>query len=333
MSIPFLRWGILGTGNIAGKFAKDLVKLGDRARLVAVGSRDRTSAETFRDAHGADYAFGSYAEVLACAEVDAVYISLPNHLHREWSIAASKAGQHVLCEKPAGMVAAEVAEMTAAAKQADRFWMEAFAYRCHPRYARLAEIIANDLLGEVRLAHATFCFDGSTMGRGRLWDPAMGGGALMDVGVYPVSFLRLAARFAGHGEPDFAQATGLIRGGVDHVSGGILGFGGALTGTWQTAIACTTPTVASLHGSKGQIEIRAPWRCDEPTFILRRVGRPEEAIIVDDGESNYGREALTVARFAEAGQAPACTWQDSLDQARLIDRLRAQMGVRWPNEA
>ncbi len=327
-----LRWGILGTGNIAGKFATDLVKLGDRVQLAAVGSRSADSARAFATKHGFWRAHGSYADLLADPEVDAVYISLPNHEHRAWSLAASAAGKHVLCEKPAGMNASEVAEMTAAAQTAGRFWMEAFAYRCHPRYARLAELLANGAIGTPRLAHATFCFDCRTPSRPRLWDPAMGGGALMDVGVYPLSFLRLVATFLGFGEPEEVHSSGHVVGGVDHWSAGVLRWTGGFTGTWQTAIAVAAPTVASLHGDDGQIEIRAPWRCDEPTFMIRRPGRADEAVIVDDGEPQYGREALTVARFADRLQAPACTWADSLAQAQLIDAIRAQLGVRWPGE-
>lgn len=328
-----LRWGILGTGNIAAKFAGDLVKLGDCVQLAAVGSRDANRARAFAEKHGAWRAHGDYAALLADPEVDAVYISLPNHEHHAWSLAASAAGKHVLCEKPAGLTATEVAAMTAAAQAAGRFWMEAYAYRCHPRYARLAELLANGAIGTPRLAHATFCFDGRALGRPRLWDPAMGGGALLDVGVYPLSLLRLIATFLGLGEPEVAHAAGQIVAGVDHCSAGVLRWRGGLTATWQTAIAVAAPSVASVHGDDGQIEIRAPWRCDEPTFIIRRPGRADEAVIVDDGEPLYGREALTVARFAAAGQAPACTWADSLAQARLLDALRAQLGVRWPGES
>jgi predicted dehydrogenase len=330
--LPVLRWGILGTGNIAGKFATDLRKLRERVKLVAVGSRSRDAANAFRDRHAAERAYGSYDELVAADDIDAIYISLPNHLHRDWSVRCSASGKHVLCEKPAGMTVVDVDAMVDAARKAGRFWMEAYAYRCHPRYARIAELMANGAIGEARLAHATFCFDGSSLGRPRLWDPQMGGGALMDVGVYPLSLLRLLARFAGHGEPDEVHASGRISEGVDHWSAGVLRFGGRFVATWQTAIACAAPSVASIHGELGQIEIRSPWKADEPTCILRRPGHEDEAIIVDDGEPLYGREALTLARFADRGQAPACTWEDSIQQARLLDVVRAQLGVRWAGE-
>lgn len=331
--LPVLRWGILGTGNIASKFAADLNKLGGRAKLIAVGSRRRASSEEFRDKVGAQFAYGSYEELVTSAEIDAVYISLPNHLHCEWSLRALAAGKHVLCEKPAGMTAAEVQDMTAAARQSGCLWLEAFAYRCHPRYQRVAQIIQDGLLGELRLAHATFCFNGGGMGRGRLWDPAMGGGAVMDVGVYPLSWLRMVARFAGLGEPTVVHSTGLIKDGVDVTSTGILGFANGFSATWQTAIGCAAPSVGSIHGTHGQLEIRSPWKADDPSMILRRPGHDDQTFIDDDGEPLYGREALEVARCAAAGQSPACTWDDSLAQARLLDTIRRQLSVRWPGEA
>ena len=330
MNIPVLRWGILGTGNIAGKFATDLGKLGGRAILAAVGSRSRPKAVEFAERHQAWRGYPGYQQVLDDPEVDAVYISLPNQEHCRWSLAASAAGKHVLCEKPAGMTAVEVEAMTAAAAQAGTLWLEAFAYRCHPRYARLAELLNNDAIGRPRLAQASFCFDGRALGRPRLWDPAMGGGALMDVGVYPLSLLRLIARFCGDDTPTAISATGDIVGGVDHCSAGTLRFPSGLIATWQTAISVQAPSIAHIFGDAGSIEIRAPWRCDEPTFIIRRPGQADEVVIVDDGEPLYGREALTVARFAGVGQAPACTWADSIAQAQLLDAIRAQLGVEWP---
>lgn len=331
-ALPRLRWGILGTGNIAGKFAAELVTLGERATLAAVASRDPAKAAAFATSHGATRSYGSYAELLDDPAVDAVYISLLNHQHREWSVAASRAGKHVLCEKPAGLRAAEVVEMHDAARIAGRLWLEAYAYRCHPRLARLAELLAHGAIGEPRLAHATFCFDGRALGRSRLWDPAQGGGALLDVGVYPLSLLRLIARFAGAGEPLAAQVDGGVTGGVDHWCAGTLRFATGLIATFQTAIVCSVPSVATLHGTDGSIELPDPWRCNPPELVLRRPGKDEQRILVDDGQKLYAREALTVARWCHQLEAPACPWSDSLDQARLLDGLRRQLGVRYPGD-
>ena len=331
-TLPHLRWGILGTGNIAGKFATDLTTLGSRASLVAVASRDAAKAKAFAATHGAARSYGAYAELLSDPAVDAIYISLLNHQHREWSIAASLAGKHVLCEKPAGLREAEVVDMQDAARSVGRLWMEAYAYRCHPRMARLAELIAGGAIGTVRMAHATFCFDGRSLGRPRLLDPAQGGGALLDVGVYPLSLLRLIARFAGAGEPLSAQVEGHIIGGVDHWCGGVLRFDTGFTATFQTAIACAVPSVTTLHGDSGSIDVIDPWKCNSPDLVVHRPGHTDERIAVDDGEKLYAREALTVARWSHQQEAPACPWSDSLGQARLLDTLRRQLGVSYPGD-
>jgi len=326
-----LRWGILGTGNIAGKFASDLATVRDRAALQAVGSRSLEGAAAFARTHGAARS-GDYAAVLADPAVEAVYISLPNELHAEWSIRCAEAGKHVLCEKPATMDAAELEHVLAACAKHRVFWYEAYAYRCHPRYARLAELIANGAIGQLRLAHATFAFDGSMLGRPRLWDPAQGGGGLMDVGVYPLSLLRLIARFAGDDEPTAAHALGQVTGGVDHWVAGTLRFASGFTATFQSAIACAAPTQATVHGSAGWIEIPEPWKCRDPALILHRPGEADQRITVpDDGLAIYAREALMVGAWCgRALESPACPWDDSRGQMRLLDALRAQLGVRWP---
>ena len=318
-----LRWGILGTGNIAEKFAADLSTVRDRATLQAVGSRSAKTAAAFAQRH-AGARSGSYAEVLADPAVDAVYISLPNELHAEWSIRCAEAGKHVLCEKPATLDASELERVLASCAQHQVFWYEAYAYRCHARYARLAELIAGGAIGTPRLAHAVFSFDGT----------AQGGGGLMDVGVYPLSLLRLIARFAGDGEPVAAHALGHVADGVDHWAGGTLRFASGFTATFHCAVACAAPSVASVYGSNGWIDIPEPWKCREADLVLHRPGQPPERIAVpDDGLALYAREALMVGAWCDrARESPACPWDDSRGQMALLDTLRRQLGVRWPHE-
>ncbi|MBA3710743.1 MAG: Gfo/Idh/MocA family oxidoreductase, partial [Planctomycetes bacterium] len=321
----------LGTGNIAGKFAKDLATIRDRATLTAVGSRDRAKAEAFARSHGAAHAHGSYDDVLRDPDVDAVYISLLNHQHAEWTIAAARSGKHILCEKPATMTAAELALALEAVRRAGVFYMEAFAYRCHPRYAKLKELLAVGVIGEVRMLHAVFCFDGTNLGRPRLTTREHGGGALMDVGVYPLSWLRW---IVGK-EPVSASAEGhLGPTGIDDWAAGVLRFTDGAIGTFATSIGCVQPSCATIHGSQGAIEVVEPWRCPpEAPLIVRATGKAEERIICDDGLGNYAREALTVAVHIASRQSPDCTWADSLAGMTLLDDLRHQVGVWWPGEA
>ena len=326
-----LRWGILGTGNIAGKFAHDLRAISDRCHLQAVGSRDLAKAQAFGAKHGAVDSHGSYQEVLDNPQVDAIYISLLNHQHAQWAVAAAKAGKHILCEKPATMSAAELTTVLAAVKAADVFFMEAYAYRCHPRYQRLRELLAENHIGEVRMMHATFCFDGSSLNRPRLFTAAHGGGGLMDVGVYPLSWLR----WFGAGEPISAKALG-IKGasGVDEWASGVLRFANHAIGSFATAIRCGQPSSAVLYGSLGAIEVEEPWRCSANAALVVQVpGKTPRRILHDDGLPLYAREALMVREHLQARQAPVCTWDDSLGGMRLLDELRHQLGVWWPGES
>lgn len=331
MTEPVLRWGILGTGNIAGKFARAITELEGRALLAAVGSRDRARAQAFATTHGIARAHGGYQEVLDDATVDAVYISLPNHLHATWAIRAAHARKHILCEKPATMTAAELRTVLAAVREAQVFFMEAYAYRCHPRYRTLRRLLAEGAIGELRMMHATFAFDGSTLDRPRLYAPELGGGGLMDVGVYPLSFIRWLAG----AEPVAAQALG-IKGpsGVDEWAGGVLRFPNHVIATFATAVRCAQPSSAWLYGATGAIEVVEPWRCPpQAPLILHRPGVAPEQFVADDRLSLYGREALTVARERDRRQAEACPWDDSLRGMELLDTLRHQIGVWWPGEA
>ena len=229
------------------------------------------------------------------------------------------------------MTWAELDEVILAVRQHDVFFMEAYAYRCHPRYETVKRLLAEGVIGEVRMLHATFAFDGSSLGRPRLYSPEQGGGALMDVGVYPLSWLR---RQAG-AEPIAAKALG-VKGasGVDEWGGGVLRFPSGIIGTFATAVRLAQPSAGQIYGERGSIEVQEPWRCPQGVpIIVRRNGTAAEEIIADDGLGLYEREALCVATHLDARQAPACTWEDSLAGMRLVDELRHQMGVWWPGEA
>jgi predicted dehydrogenase len=326
-----VRWGILGTGNIAGKFAAAIVAIAPRARLQAVGSRAAAKAQAFAQAHGIPRAYGSYESVLADPEVDAVYISLPNHLHARWSIDAARSGKHILCEKPAAMTARELEGVLKEVRMLNVFYMEAYAYRCHPRYRALRKVLESGAIGAIRMLHATFAFDGSALERPRIFAPELGGGGLMDVGVYPLSWLRWIAG----AEPIAAKALGLKGGsGVDEWAGGVLRFPAGAIATFATAVRCAQPSVAAIYGAKASIEVIEPWRCPaNAPIIVRPHGGKAEEIVVDDGLSLYAREALTVAANLPARQAAECSWDDSLRGLALLDDLRHQVGVWWPNEA
>ena len=320
-----MKWAILGTGNIAAKFATGLVALGGRAELHAVGSRSPEKARDFADRFRAPVT-GDYHAVLADPQVEVVYIALPNQEHARWSILAAQAGKHILCEKPAAMNLRELDSVLAAVRQADVFFMEGFLWRCHPRTRLLRELAEE--LGELRMAHAVFCFDAGRPLKERLARTDYGGGALMDVGCYPISWLRLFG-----GEPLELGATATVEGGVDVQTGGSLRFGAGFLGTFATAVQCEQPTINTLYGERGSLTIHEPWRNTPGAPLVVRTAAGERTLpAADTGLPIHALEALHVQEHLSSKQAPAMTWDDSRGQQRTLDRLRAAIGVRWQSE-
>ncbi len=308
-----LRWGLLAAGNIAGKFAKGLATT-DEATALALGSRSLDKAKDFARKHGIERAYGSYQDLLADPDVDAVYISTPNSLHAEWSMKAAKAGKHVLCEKPATMNAAELEKVLEVIRECDVFFMEAFMYRCHPQWKKLLDILDAGTIGEVRVIESSFSFNmGLKLDNIRLSNP-LAGGALMDVGCYCVSFCRLAA---GE-EPVECRAVARIGGEsrVDEQTTGVLRFPSGAVAHFDCATQCGVPRAAKVYGSEGSVVVTDPWQPQggKSSLVVTAGGKTETIDVTDDR------------------QAPAMNWEDSLGQMRALDAIRKDMGLRFDCE-
>jgi predicted dehydrogenase len=176
-----LSWGILGTGRIAGIFAKQLSQ-SKTGKLAAVGSRSQSSADKFAAEHRVPRAHATYEALLADSQVQAVYITTPHPLHAKWCLKAAAAGKHILCEKPLTLNHTEAVAVVAAARKHNVFLMEAFMYRCHPQIAKLIELLRKKVIGEVRVIHASFGFHRDFNPEVRLFKNALGGGGILDVG-------------------------------------------------------------------------------------------------------------------------------------------------------
>ncbi|KMW59563.1 putative oxidoreductase [Candidatus Rhodobacter oscarellae] len=343
-----VRWGIIGPGAIAGNFAQGLAEC-DSGRLEAIASRSPERRAAFGHRFGVGLRFDSYAALIASDAVDAIYIATPHPTHAQLSIDALRAGKHVLCEKPAGLVAGEVVAVTEVAAQEGRFFMEGLMYRCHPQIARVVEMIQAGEIGAVRHISAQFGFAAGYDPASRLYDPALAGGAILDVGLYPVSFARLiagAAQGLPFAEPLQVAGTGaLTKDGVDETAFCSLLFEGGVTAELGTAISLAMENTATIIGTKGQIHLPDPW-------MPGRDAGPSDAVIVirrDGEECPQGREehikdpCILFAHEAElassailAGQtqapAPAPSWADSIGTARVVDAWRAQAGYTLPAE-
>ena len=319
-----LKWGIIGTGMIANNFARNLITT-DKATLLAVASRSLDKGKEFAGKYDIPKTYGSYDELLKDKEIDAIYIALPNHLHAEWTIKCAEAGKHILCEKPITVNVGELEKILKTVKKCDVFFMEAFMYRCHSQWARIKQVIADGVIGELRAIKSTFSYNmGINLENIRMSNPAAGGG-LMDVGCYCVSFSRL---IAGE-EPIKANCVGYIgeQSRVDEQTAGILMFPSGAVASFECGTQVNIPTNGQIFGSKGSIVIENPWFAPKGTTEVTIKADKEEILTIESDEELYAKEALMVAEYLDARQAPAMSWEDSLGQMRTLDMLRSDMGL------
>lgn len=346
-----LRWGILGTGRIAAKLA-EAIKASHGNELVAVGSRSQASADTFADTWDVAHRHDSYECVLANADVDVIYISLPNDLHAPWSIRCAEAGKHILCEKPMAMTGPEAETVIEAVKKNDVFFMEAFMYRCHPQTAKLAELLRNNVIGTLRLIQAAFSFgmDADRIKPGgdvRLFNH-MGGGSIMDVGCYCLSLSRLIAGVATgkdfadpievHGSAAFFEPAG-SEGFVDLMASAAVKFANVpgerdIVASLACGMNAWCDRTFSIYGDEGTLRIPDPWFAHECLKIEIHRGEEVEVITIDDDTNQYVLEVATVKDNIANRQppAPAHTWADAVSNMHALDKWRHSAGLRWVTE-
>lgn len=335
-------WGIIGPGAIANNFADGLAQA-TSGKLTAVAGRNAKRRNAFADKYGIAAAkrYPGHETLLADPEVDAIYISTPHPWHAELSIAALRAGKHVLCEKPAGLNAAEVTAVTEVAAQEGRFFMEAFMYRCHPQISRVLEIIKRGEIGSLLHIRTAFGFDAPYHPGSRLYDKALAGGAILDVGGYPVSLARLiagAAVEAPFANPVSVKGTGVLaESGVDAVAYGLLTFASGFTAEIATACGRNMDNSATILGTKGSIRIEDPWvpgRNVGPSdaTIHVTVGPEVRTEVLRDPRMLFAFEAelasKAIAEGALQAPHPAPSHADSIGNNDVLDQWRAQVGSR-----
>jgi predicted dehydrogenase len=275
-----VRWGVLSTANIAIGKVIPAMQQGAHCDMAGIASRELEKAQAVAEHLGFARAYGSYEELLADPEIEAVYIPLPNHLHVPWSIRALEAGKHVLCEKPIGLTAAEGQELLDAARKHPHLKvMEAFMYRHHPQWQRARQIVAGGGIGELRTIQSFFSYfnDDPDNIRNRA---DVGGGGLMDIGCYCIS----AARFIYNAEPE--RVMGIVEYDpvfkTDRMASGILDFGTG-TSTWTCSTQLVDYQRVNIFGTEGRVEIEIPFNAppDRPCRMWHQRGSEVEEIVLD----------------------------------------------------
>jgi predicted dehydrogenase len=251
MSDRKLRWGVLSTARIGKNAVNPAIQRSGNGELVAVASRDADRARAFAEEGGIPTSYGSYEELLADENIDAIYNPLPNSLHKEWTVRAAEAGKHILCEKPLTLSAAECREMTRAASGAGVKMMEAFMYRFHPRTDKALEMLRDGAIGDIKQIRSSFTFKLDRPGDIR-WDLDLGGGALMDLGCYCVD---LSRRVANEEPVEVRAMANFGDTGVDKQMAGSLRFESGLLAHFDCALTMDRTEVFHILGSDGHLRV------------------------------------------------------------------------------
>lgn len=339
-----IRWGIVGTGGIAKRFAADLA--GSRTgRLAGAAGRSEAKARVFAAAFPGVRAHRSYDELLSDRGIDAVYIATPHTEHLPCALQAAAAGKHILCEKPLALNLRDASSMVTAALGHGVLLMEALMYRCHPLTSRLAQRVRSGEIGELVVIKSSFCdafpFDPAH----RAYNRSLGGGAILDLGVYPASLARLLADAAGQAlgvDPARVRGTGRLNAttGVDEYSAATALFPSGAVAELACGFSVTTDVTARIHGTLGWIEVPQP-------FLPGRVGGAARLIVHHHDSSepeveivcaSAGLYALEADAFGDAlragrSEVPAVPHADTLGTLAMLDAWRAEVGVTYDADA
>ena len=305
MTTQPLRWGLLSTARINKALIPPL-RLSPRNKLVAVASRSQEKADAYAREKKIKRAYGSYEALLADPEIDVIYNPLPNHLHAEWSIRAVEAGKHVFCEKPLALTLADVDAMAAASNRTGKLISEAFAYRAHPHMLKIKEIVDSGQLGKLKMVHGSFSFVMTNKDDIR-WDPHMGGGALWDIGCYPLSFTRMLLG-AEPLEVFGWQVTSPS--GIDEVFAGQLRFPGDIYFQLDCSFKIPFHTFMEIVGDEGTLSIPRPFNdMARKDLYLTRDGKTSTIIV--KGPDPYLAEVEDFTNAILLNQPPVTTLADS----------------------
>ncbi len=323
-----VNWGILGTGNIASIFAKDLSFV-DNANLLAVGSRTQKTANEFALKHNVERTYSSYSGLVADPDIDIIYIATPHTFHYQNSKLCLHHNKAVLCEKPFMVNEGQAREVFSIAKKKNLFVMEAMWTRFLPLMKTIRELINNGEIGELKAIHSDFCFYNIYNPESRLFNPDLAGGALLDVGIYPVM---LAHTFFGEPENIRAFST-FSKSGVDENTSAIFTFKKSRIATFQSAVTYSSATEAVLSGTDGFMKIHSRW-FEMPGLTLAKNNKEPTFIEKPFQGRGFHFEIAEAQRCLLTGKTESdlMPHKDTIEILRTLDRIREQVGLHYPFE-
>ncbi len=323
-----IRWGIIGSGNIASQFARGLQSVPD-AELLAIGSRAQASADEFGDEFNIPRRYPTYEQLAHDPDVDAIYISTPHPFHYANAMLCIEAGKAVLCEKPFALNAREATEMIAAARAKGTFLMEAMWTRFIPAFREVKARIDDGEIGDLQRIRAAFGFRTEYDPQHRLFSPKLGGGALLDVGIYPIS---LASYYFG--QPSrIDSAVRFAPTGVDEYAALICTYDSGYIAELATATRTEMINDAEIGGTEGVIRILPPWFVPQNGYIVHK-GDSEQHYQPEFVGNGYNYEAQEVARCLREGllESPVITLDETLAIMQTLDNIREGWGLKYPSE-
>lgn len=316
-----LRWGVLGTARIVRKTIPAL-QATKNGEVVAIASRTQEKATEYAHKHGLPQAFGSYESLLAAPDIDAVYLALPNALHLEWILKSLDAGKHVLCEKPLAMSAAECGEIARKADETGLKVLEGFMYRFHPRFEKLQELLAANVVGTLTFVHVAHSFDAGGDDNIR-WYTGLGGGALFDTGCYCVNMSRMVTAQ----EPAHVAAFGNYRdandgGRIDTSMAGVLRFPGGATALFDTGVNLERRNYLEITGTEGRLYLDNPLGLLEEDSVLEEHHFGQDTIHHKiKGENHFVRMGEHFADSVLNGRPLRYDLTDAANNAQVLEAL------------
>ncbi|MBQ4818556.1 Gfo/Idh/MocA family oxidoreductase [Aquimarina sp. MMG016] len=320
-----IHWGIIGLGNIAHQFAKDLALVSD-SKLLAVGSRTLEKSQNFAKQYEASKAYGSYDELMADTDIDIIYIATPHDSHADLTIRCLEHGKHVLCEKPIALNYKEAIRMVEASRANNKFFMEACWTRFNPSVRQTLLKINNREIGEVKYINADFAFNVGTP-QGRIIDIKTGGGSLLDMGVYP---LFLAYVILGSPDKVLASAN-FYESGADKQTSMILQYQNAQA-VLHSSFVSSSNMVATISGTEGRICLNSIWHETQSYSVIKNNHKVDYQFPTKGKGFTYEIEECHQCIRDQKTESEIWSHQNSLDLIKIVDEVRNQTGLKFPKE-